>query len=91
MPPQLAFAACPINSRHTHNTNTHNTRRPLNLNRHLQGYYRATSRELRRLEAVARSPIYGALGDATHGAVSIRAFRAQRAFAKVRVWHSSSF
>jgi ATP-binding cassette subfamily C (CFTR/MRP) protein 10 len=30
------------------------------LYRSLQRYYRATSRELRRLEAVARSPVYTA-------------------------------
>ncbi|KIZ00669.1 hypothetical protein MNEG_7291, partial [Monoraphidium neglectum] len=52
------------------------------LYRRLQRYYRATSRELRRLEAAARSPLYGALGDATHGAINIRAFRAQAAFAR---------
>jgi hypothetical protein len=52
--------------------------------RYIQRYYRATSRELRRLEAVSRSPIYGALGDATHGATSIRAYKAQRGFAKAR-------
>ncbi|GBF90620.1 hypothetical protein Rsub_03192 [Raphidocelis subcapitata] len=62
------------------------------LYKHLQGYYRATSRELRRLEAVARSPIYGALGDATHGANFIRLVgpyqRATLAAAAASAWLS---
>ncbi|CAM6124334.1 unnamed protein product [Calypogeia fissa] len=47
----------------------------------LQKYYRATSRELRRLDGVSRSPIYTSFTEALEGAATIRAFRAQAQFA----------
>ncbi|PSC76164.1 ABC transporter C family member 13 isoform X1 isoform A [Micractinium conductrix] len=48
------------------------------LYRRLQQYYRATSRELRRLEAVAKSPVYTAFSEALSGGPTIRAFNGQR-------------
>eukprot|EP00887_Chlorella_sp_A99_P004434 scaffold30.g4434.t1 len=51
-----------------------------NMFRWLQRYYRATSRELRRLDSIARSPIYSLFGEALAGGASIRAFGAQRQF-----------
>ncbi|KAG6555980.1 hypothetical protein Mapa_001920 [Marchantia paleacea] len=47
----------------------------------LQKYYRATSRELRRLDGVSRSPIYTSFTEALDGAPTIRSFRAQAQFA----------
>lgn len=47
----------------------------------LQGYYRHTSREIRRLGSVARSPVYAGFSEALDGAATIRGFRAQAAFA----------
>lgn len=40
----------------------------------LQFYYRATSRELRRLDSVARSPIYSSFTETLDGSSTIRAF-----------------
>ncbi|GAB4816583.1 hypothetical protein N2152v2_003629 [Parachlorella kessleri] len=48
--------------------------------RYLQCYYRATSRELRRLGALARSPVYTAFSEALSGGPTIRAFGAQQRF-----------
>ncbi|KAL4856242.1 ABC transporter C family member 13 [Chlorella vulgaris] len=48
--------------------------------RSLQRYYRATSRELRRLDAVARSPVYSVFSEALSGGPTIRAFAAQPHF-----------
>ncbi|MEW5300197.1 MAG: hypothetical protein WDW36_003143 [Sanguina aurantia] len=50
--------------------------------RRLQLYYRHTAREVRRLESLALSPVYCAFGEATHAAVSIRAFGAQHHFSR---------
>jgi ATP-binding cassette subfamily C (CFTR/MRP) protein 10 len=47
------------------------------LVRLMQKYYRATSRELRRLDGISRSPIYTSFSEALEGAATIRAFRAQ--------------
>ncbi|KAL3686877.1 hypothetical protein R1sor_013186 [Riccia sorocarpa] len=47
----------------------------------LQRYYRATSRELRRLDGITRSPIYTSFTEALEGAPTIRSFRAQAQFA----------
>ncbi|KAH7623235.1 hypothetical protein Ndes2526B_g01656 [Nannochloris sp. 'desiccata'] len=41
----------------------------------LQRYYRATSRELRRLEAIAKSPVYTTFSAALTGGTTIRAFQ----------------
>ncbi|GBG77942.1 hypothetical protein CBR_g25873 [Chara braunii] len=43
----------------------------------LQRSYRATSREVRRLDSVSQSPIYAAFTEALDGAPTIRAFKAQ--------------
>jgi ATP-binding cassette subfamily C (CFTR/MRP) protein 10 len=48
--------------------------------RRLQRYYRATSRELRRPDAVARSPVYSAFASALDGGPTIRAFGAEPYF-----------
>ncbi|KAG0556056.1 hypothetical protein KC19_11G022200 [Ceratodon purpureus] len=47
----------------------------------LQRYYRETSRELRRLQSVFRSPVYTSFTEMLEGCATIRAFRAQTAFA----------
>lgn len=49
--------------------------------RRLQVYYRATSRELRRLEALARSPVYSTFSEALEGAPVVRAHARQPHFA----------
>ncbi|KAJ3683780.1 hypothetical protein LUZ60_014007 [Juncus effusus] len=46
----------------------------------LQFYYRSTSRELRRLDSVARSPIYSSFTETLDGSVSIRAFQKEELF-----------
>jgi len=43
-------------------------------------YYRASSRELQRLDSVSKSPIYAAFSEALQGATSIVAFGATRRF-----------
>ena len=45
--------------------------------RFLQRYYRCTSREVRRLESIAKSPIYSTFSSVLSGGVCIRAFDAQ--------------
>ncbi|KAI3939222.1 hypothetical protein MKX01_002090 [Papaver californicum] len=46
----------------------------------LQFYYRATSRELRRLDSVSRSPIYASFTETLDGSSTIRAFKAEDYF-----------
>lgn len=46
-----------------------------------QSRYQRSSREIRRLASVARSPVYASFTEALEGAASIRAFRVQAAFA----------
>ncbi|XP_057825504.2 ABC transporter C family member 13 isoform X1 [Cryptomeria japonica] len=53
----------------------------------LQAYYRATSRELRRLDSVSRSPIYTSFTEALDGASTIRAFARQQIFASTNHKH----
>ncbi|XP_068652459.1 ABC transporter C family member 13 [Aristolochia californica] len=43
----------------------------------LQFYYRSTSRELRRLDSVSRSPIYSSFTETLDGSSTIRAFKAE--------------
>ena len=50
---------------------------------HVQHYYQATAREVRRLTSVVRSPVYSTFSEALHGAVTIRAFGAQKRMALV--------
>lgn len=57
--PYLILALCPI----------------IVAYRFLQRYYRATSRELRRLEAIAKSPVYTTFSAALAGGPTIRAFQ----------------
>ncbi|XP_017229484.1 ABC transporter C family member 13 isoform X1 [Daucus carota subsp. sativus] len=46
----------------------------------LQLYYRSTSRELRRLDSVARSPIYASFTEILNGSSTIRAFKTEDFF-----------
>ncbi|XP_042499718.1 ABC transporter C family member 13-like [Macadamia integrifolia] len=46
----------------------------------LQFYYRSTSRELRRLDSVSRSPIYASFTETLDGSSTIRAFKAEEFF-----------
>ncbi|KAF9613747.1 hypothetical protein IFM89_010477 [Coptis chinensis] len=45
-----------------------------------QFYYRSTSRELRRLDSVSRSPIYASFTETLDGSSTIRAFKAKECF-----------
>ncbi|XP_042377107.1 ABC transporter C family member 13-like isoform X1 [Zingiber officinale] len=46
----------------------------------LQFYYRCTSRELRRLDSVSRSPIYSSFTETLDGSCTIRAFKKEEIF-----------
>ncbi|XAR50466.1 Xenobiotic-transporting ATPase [Bertholletia excelsa] len=46
----------------------------------LQFYYRSTSRELRRLDSVSRSPIYASFTETLEGSSTIRAFKSEAFF-----------
>ncbi|CAN8313677.1 unnamed protein product [Cochlearia groenlandica] len=46
-------------------------------------YYQNTSREVRRLDSVTRSPIYAQFGEAFNGLSSIRAYKAYERMAKI--------
>jgi ATP-binding cassette, subfamily C (CFTR/MRP), member 10 len=46
----------------------------------LQYFYRASSRELKRLESVSRSPLFAHFAETLDGAATIRAFGAREAF-----------
>ncbi|RLM54944.1 ABC transporter C family member 13 isoform X1 [Panicum miliaceum] len=46
--------------------------------RKLQFYYRSTSREVRRLDSVARSPIYSSFTETLDGSSTIRAFQKEK-------------
>lgn len=42
----------------------------------MQGFYRRSSREIRRLGSLARSPVYAGFSEALDGAATIRGFQA---------------
>ncbi|CAN1224126.1 ABC transporter C family member 13 [Linum perenne] len=46
----------------------------------LQFFYRSTSRELRRLDSVSRSPIYATFTETLKGSSTIRAFKSENSF-----------
>uniref|UniRef100_A0A1J3HY96 ABC-type xenobiotic transporter n=1 Tax=Noccaea caerulescens TaxID=107243 RepID=A0A1J3HY96_NOCCA len=46
-------------------------------------YYQSTSREVKRLDSVTRSPIYAQFGEALNGLSSIRAYKAYERMAKI--------
>ena len=41
-----------------------------------QRYYQTTSREIKRLDAISRSPVYAMLNECLNGLASIRAYQA---------------
>ncbi|TVU12290.1 hypothetical protein EJB05_45926, partial [Eragrostis curvula] len=53
----------------------------------VQFYYRSTSREVRRLDSVARSPIYSSFTETLDGSSTIRAFRKQDFFLERFIQH----
>ncbi|WOK92133.1 hypothetical protein Cni_G00824 [Canna indica] len=62
----------------------------------LQSYYRCTSRELRRLDSVSRSPIYSSFTETLDGSSTIRAFKKEvifmgRFLEHVRLYQQTSY
>ena len=53
---------------------------------YIQRYYLRTSRELKRLDSVSRSPIYAHFQESLGGITTIRAYRQQRRFALENEW-----
>eukprot|EP00850_Spirogloea_muscicola_P015101 SM000113S24057 [mRNA] locus=s113:209143:220544:+ [translate_table: standard] len=51
--------------------------------RSVENFYITTSRELKRLDSLARSPIFAHFGETVQGLVTIRAFRLQDTFVKL--------
>lgn len=52
----------------------------------VQRYYLRTSRELKRLDSVSRSPIYAHFQESLGGITTIRAYRQQHRFAQENEW-----
>nr|XP_048320178.1 ABC transporter C family member 13-like isoform X1 [Ziziphus jujuba var. spinosa] len=62
----------------------------------LQFFYRSTSRELRRLDSVSRSPIYASFTETLDGSSTIRAFKSEECFftrftEHVRLYQQTSY
>lgn len=53
---------------------------------YIQRYYLRTSRELKRLDSISRSPIYAHFQESLGGITTIRAYRQQRRFALENEW-----
>lgn len=53
---------------------------------YIQRYYLRTSRELKRLDSVSRSPIYAHFQESLSGISTIRAYRQQRRFSQENEW-----
>jgi ABC-type multidrug transport system fused ATPase/permease subunit len=53
---------------------------------YIQRYYLRTSRELKRLDSVSRSPIYAHFSESLSGLSTIRAYNQQKRFAQENEW-----
>ena len=53
---------------------------------YIQRYYLRTSRELKRLDSISRSPIYAHFQESLGGITTIRAYRQQQRFAQENEW-----